>query len=132
MKLSGISQLSAVVACCAALLLSSCAATDPPTPTPTASASDPAAVATVSPPAEGAAVSAAALCAFLRDELPKLRQAQSDLIAMSSLTVDLFTWYDNQGAVPNGADMDTLTLKECPDVRAEVIKLAGIEAFSAL
>lgn len=128
MKLSGISQLSAVVACCAALLLTSCAATDSPTPT----ATDPAAVATVSPPAEGAPVSAVALCAYLRGELPKLREAQSDLIAMSTLTVNLFGWYDGQGAVPNGADMDTLTLKECPDVRAEVIKLAGIEGFVAL
>jgi hypothetical protein len=77
-------------------------------------------------------VSAEALCDYLRGELPKLQAAGGELAAMTRLTVELFNWHQQRGAVPNGVDMDQLTLEKCPDVRAAVLKTAGSENFSAL
>ncbi|WP_407343608.1 hypothetical protein [Pengzhenrongella phosphoraccumulans] len=51
---------------------------------------------------------------------------------MANVTANLFAWYDGQGAVPNGTELDTLTQEECPDVGAEVLTLAGIASFTAL
>ncbi|MFD1324378.1 hypothetical protein [Micromonospora sonneratiae] len=81
----------------------------------------------------GGGVSAAALCDYLRSELPGLKAVGSEVGAMAQLTMGLSGWYDQQGgAVPNGAEIDRLTTAECPQVRTDVLKVAGITSFLAL
>ena len=103
------------------------AETDAPAETSPSATSAPAA------PAEGSPeVSAAALCEYLTGELPDLRAIGSEVGAMANLTVNLFTWYDEQGAVPKGTEIDALTQEECPEVGTEVLSLAGVESFAML
>ncbi|QTE30930.1 hypothetical protein [Pengzhenrongella sicca] len=83
-------------------------------------------------PAEGSEVSAAALCEYLTGELPDLRAIGSEVGVMANLTVNLYTWYESQGAVPSGTELDEMTQAECPDVGAEALTLAGLESFTAL
>lgn len=129
--------------CGAALCLAGCSGADPAgesTPDPAAtvtaapaeSASPTAAEST--PPAGDAAsgVSATALCEYLTGQLPQLREIGSEVGVMANVTANLFAWYDEQGAVPNGTELDALTQQDCPEVGAEVLKLAGVESFTAL
>lgn len=126
----------------AALCLAACSGTNPVTDLSSAPAapSSRAPVQTGAPsaaePTPSAAastdVSAAALCEYLTGQLPALRAIGSKVGAGANLTGNLFGWYDNQGAVPDGARLDAQTTQECPDVGAEVLGLAGVASFTAL
>jgi len=129
--------------CGAALCLAGCSGADPAsesTSAPAATRAEAAAgspsptAAEITPPAGDAAsgVAATALCEYLTGQLPQLREIGSEVGVMANVTANLFAWYDGQGAVPNGTELDTLTQQECPDVGAEVLTLAGIASFTEL
>jgi hypothetical protein len=118
-------------ATCAGLLtLTGCAGTGTPEASATGSAA--ASTAPSAPAATGKGVSGKELCDYLRGELPKLQGVGSEVGAMAQLTIGLFDLYDKRGAVPDGADIDTLTRAECADVRTQVLKVAGITDFGKL
>ena len=79
----------------------------------------------------GSGVSATAVCDYLRGELPKLH-AVGELGAMAQLAVGLANFFDQNGKVANGAEIDELTTKECPDVRTDALKTIGMGTFAEL
>lgn len=114
---------------CAALALSACSGADTPAP---ANSGGQATSTPTAPQGGAAGVSAAALCDYLRGRLPILRDIGSEVGAMANLAGNLSAFYSNQGAVPDGREMDEQTQQTCPDVRTEVLTLAGIDSFAAL
>ncbi|MGC4833297.1 hypothetical protein ACLQ3D_02215 [Micromonospora vinacea] len=116
---------------CLVLALTACTEADAPKPaaapdtTGSTSAAGPA-------PADGSPVSAKDVCAYLDGQVPTLKGIGSETGAMANLTVNLYSWYEKQGPVPNGRDIDDQTRKECPATRTEVLKLAGMESFERL
>ncbi|ONI92839.1 hypothetical protein ALI22I_01580 [Saccharothrix sp. ALI-22-I] len=72
------------------------------------------------------------VCEYLRGQIPTLEGIGSEVGAMANLTVNLYSWYEKQGAVPDGAQIDKQVQQECPDVAAQVYKLAGIKSFATL
>lgn len=71
-------------------------------------------------------------CAYLDGQLPTLRGIGSETGTMANLTVNLYSWYEKQGAVPTGRQIDDQTRQECPATRTEVLELAGMESFERL
>lgn len=129
MKTMRITLLSAAVATCATLALTGCSGSGSPTPGSPAASAAPA----KSPPAAAAPkVSAEKVCEYLRGKLPELKAIGSTVGAGSNLAVNLFDWYDKQGAVPEGALIDQQTKAQCPEVRTQVLKVAGFESFATL
>jgi len=128
--------------CAATFALTACSGSDPANdrsaPAVTAGSDLPAATAAptpmqaATPSDDPSGVSAAALCEYLTGQLPDLRAIGSEVGAMANLTANLFGWFDGQGAVPAGTEIDALTQQQCPDVRAEVLRLAGVDSFTAL
>ncbi|MEV1328038.1 hypothetical protein AB0J20_00500 [Micromonospora costi] len=125
-----------VLACLASMVLAGCGDAGSPTAgSPTAGspstgpAATPAASATSAAGAASGGVSAGELCDYLRGELPELRKEPGEIDAMARLATGLSGWYDERGAVPDGTQIDELTRDQCADVRAEVLKLAGVQSF---
>ncbi|RAO61808.1 hypothetical protein LUPAC06_00739 [Micromonospora saelicesensis] len=118
-------------AICLVLALTACTEADAPEPAsaPNTTGSTSAAV---SAPAGGSPVSAKEVCAYLDGQVPTLKGIGSETGAMANLTVNLYSWYERQGPVPNGREIDDQTRKECPATRTEVLKLAGMESFERL
>ncbi|MCG5450952.1 MULTISPECIES: hypothetical protein [Micromonospora] len=118
-------------ALCLMFALTACTEADAPEPAaaPDTTRSTSAAGST---PADGSAVSAKDVCAYLDGQVPTLKGIGSETGAMANLTVNLYSWYEKQGPVPNGRDIDDQTRKECPATRTEVLKLAGMESFERL
>lgn len=110
---------------CLVLTLSACA--DAAAPPDAASSAGGSAAAGDSTP-----VSAKEVCAYLEGQLPTLRGIGSETGAMANLTVNLYSWYEKQGAVPSGRQIDDQTGQECPTVRTELLDLAGMESFDRL
>ncbi|WP_328533134.1 hypothetical protein OG836_24600 [Micromonospora zamorensis] len=77
-------------------------------------------------------VSAKEVCAYLDGQLPTLKGIGSETGVMANLTVNLYSWYEKQGPVPTGRQIDDQTRQECPATRTEVLKLAGMESFERL
>lgn len=78
-------------------------------------------------------MSSAELCGYLQGRLPELKAIGSEVGAMANLTVNLYSWYEKRGAaVPTGTEIDEQMAATCPDVRAEIFKVAGIESFATL
>lgn len=118
--------MSLAVACCAVLAATGCSSTPTTTPDTTTASSGAAVTSTAK------AVSAEALCDYLRSQVPVLKGIGSEVGAMANLTVNLYSWYEKQGAVPSGSQIDELTRQQCPEVGKEVLKLAGIQSFATL
>jgi hypothetical protein len=109
----------------AALLLLPLAACDDATPEvvtsePAAPASAPA---TVAP----SAIAAPQLCDFLKKKLPDWQSVGGENAAQAQLALDLFAFYQEQGAVPVGQDIDDQARTQCPAIRFEVLRAAGIK-----
>ena len=97
-------------------------------------------------PAAGAATTAAAapaaaaagpgaakdVCAHLAKELPRIKAVGSEVGAMAQLTTSLAGFYENHEKVADGTVLDAQTEKECPQVRAEILKAAGMTSFADL
>lgn len=115
------------------LLLAACSgspsATTPSATAPAAVESDTAGTASTG---SATPVSGADVCAYLRGQIPTLEGIGSEVGAMANLTVNLYSWYEQRGAVPNGSQIDEQVAKECPDVATQVYKLAGIKSFASL
>ncbi|MEW2146590.1 hypothetical protein AB0869_27635 [Micromonospora vinacea] len=77
-------------------------------------------------------MSAKEVCNYLDGQVPTLKGIGSETGAMANLTVNLYSWYEKQGPVPNGREIDDQTRQECPATRTEVLKLAGMESFERL
>ncbi|MEU8286374.1 hypothetical protein AB0C01_18790 [Micromonospora sp. NPDC048905] len=129
-------RLLAPVVC---VVLAATACTDTDTPGPGAAApNNPTATAAASsaagsaPQGDSTPVSAKAVCAYLDGQLPTLKGIGSETGAMANLTVNLYSWYELQGPVPTGRQIDDQTRQECPATRTEVLKLAGMESFERL
>ncbi|WP_329100889.1 hypothetical protein OG792_19520 [Micromonospora sp. NBC_01699] len=122
--------------CLSALVLTGCAnggADDGQAPADTGSTSAPTSDgdASAAPPAGG--LSATELCDYLRGELPRLKDVGSEVGAMAQLAIGLAGWFEQQGSKPrDGAEMDELTEKECPQVRTDVLTTIGKASFSEL
>jgi hypothetical protein len=82
--------------------------------------------------AGGKTVSAEALCGYLKDNVATWKAVGSEVGAMAQMTIGLADFYDRNGAVPQGAEVDEKSKAECPDVRDEVLKAAGIQSFTSL
>lgn len=124
-------------ALCLVFALTACTNADAPEPGAAApgtpAASDAAPSAAGSAPARGSnPVSAKEVCAYLDGQLPTLKGIGSETGAMANLTVNLYSWYEKQGPVPNGRQIDDQTRQECPAIRTEVLELAGMESFERL
>ncbi|WNV87104.1 hypothetical protein [Umezawaea sp. Da 62-37] len=83
-------------------------------------------------PGTAAPVSGADVCGYLRGQIPTLAGIGSEVGAMANLTTNLYSWYEKQGVVPDGAQIDKQVQQECPDVAAQVYELAGITGFASL
>lgn len=118
-------------ALCLVLALTACTEADAPEPAAAPDTTRPTGAA-VSAPAGGSPVSAKEVCAYLDGQVPTLKGIGSETGAMANLTVNLYSWYEKQGPVPNGREIDDQTRKECPATRTEVLKLAGMESFERL
>ncbi|WP_327042393.1 hypothetical protein OG400_07800 [Micromonospora ureilytica] len=118
-------------ALCLVLALTACTEADPPEPAaaPDTTGSTSAAG---SAPADDTQASAKEVCAYLEGQVPTLKGIGSETGAMANLTVNLYSWYEKQGPVPNGREIDDQTRTECPATRTEVLKLAGMESFERL
>ncbi|WP_330464447.1 hypothetical protein [Micromonospora zamorensis] len=101
----------------------------PDSPTTTAAASS---AAGSTPDGGSTQVSAKEVCAYLDGQLPTLKGIGSETGVMANLTVNLYSWYEKQGPVPTGRQIDDQTRQECPATRTEVLKLAGMESFERL
>ncbi|MET8363585.1 hypothetical protein AB0J68_08255 [Micromonospora sp. NPDC049580] len=125
-------------ALCLVFALTACTDADAPEPSTPAAPGTPAAPdaapsAAGSAPARGSnPVSAKEVCAYLDGQLPTLKGIGSETGAMANLTVNLYSWYEKQGPVPNGRQIDDQTRQECPAIRTEVLELAGMESFERL
>jgi hypothetical protein len=99
----------------------------------TAGAAAPAAKATAAAgAATGKSVSAADLCGFLKKNVAEWKAVGSEVGAMAQMTIGIADFYDQQGAVPDGSDIEEKSKAGCPEVRAEALEAAGIESFTAL
>jgi hypothetical protein len=79
-----------------------------------------------------ATVAATALCDFLRRKLPDWQSVGGENAARAQLAIDLFSFYQEQGAVPDGRQIDEQARTQCPAVRFEVLRVAGIDDFLIL
>ena len=79
--------------------------------------------------APAGAVDAAALCDFLRSEIPRLETVGSQVGRLAQLTGHLYSWGEEQ-KIEGKMDVEQLTEQTCPDVRAAVLKLIGEDSFS--
>jgi hypothetical protein len=118
--------------CLSALVLSGCSSTTDDSPAATATSAPAGAAPTGDAPADSGTVSAAALCDYLRSELPKVKAVGSEVGAMAQLAVGLANFFSENGKPADGSVMDELTTKECPDVRTETLKAIGKGSFAEL
>jgi hypothetical protein len=122
-RISGLTMIGA-----AALLLAACSGT----PAGTTPATNPIARSEPTGTAPAGSASGADVCQYLRGQIPTLEGIGSEVGAMANLTTNLYSWYEKQGAVPNGSQIDEQVGQECPDVAAQVYQLAGITSFASL
>ena len=101
-----------------------------PVPATTTPATNPATPPSAVPGSK--AVAAADLCGFLQKKLPAWKTVGGENAAQAQLAIDLFTFYQDQGALPVGRDIDEQTRTRCPAVRSEVLRAAGIDSFLIL
>lgn len=115
------------------LTLAACSDASPdvtPEPVPTAQSASPA---VPTPSVAGSAtVAATALCDFLRKKLPDWKSVGGENAAQAQLAIDLFTFYQEQGAVPVGREIDEQARTQCPAIRFDVLQTAGIDNFLIL
>jgi hypothetical protein len=97
--------------------------------TPAGGATTPA---SVKPPAAAAgSYSAKDVCAYLKGEIPALREIGSPVGRHANLAGKLATFFESHGKPENGAVLDAATEAECPAVRTEVLALVGVDSFSS-
>jgi len=108
-------------------VLSGCtsADTDPPSTDAPTSSGDGATRAT------GGSYSATDVCAYLKGEIPALKEVGSPVGRHANLAGKLATFFESHGKPENGAALDAATKAECPAVRTEVLTLIDVDSFSS-
>lgn len=102
------------------------------TPAPDASASASRSASAQDPAKDdGNPVDAAAFCAFLTDEQPKVKDIGSDVGAQAALAIDLATWVsDHPEQQPRtAADFDAAARQGCPGVRESILAATGHDSI---
>jgi hypothetical protein len=109
------------------LAAAGCGGTDTPAP-----AGDGAVRADGEPPAaaEGS-YPAEDVCAYLKGEIPALKEIGSPVGRHANLAGKLATFFESHGKPETGAVLDAAVAAECPDVRTEVLTLIDVESFSS-
>jgi hypothetical protein len=99
----------------------------------------PAAAATATPTTKSggadvaaAPVSAEALCAHLKKEAPRIEAVGSEVGAEAQLTMSIASLYDDHLDQLNGSVIDAQAVQSCPDIRAKLLKAAGLKSFAEL
>jgi hypothetical protein len=78
-------------------------------------------------------VPSADLCRFLKTELPKLKQAGSEVGARGQLATDMFSLFQRyNGAIPDGDQVDAQTKRDCPESRTQILEVTGKDGFTAI
>ena len=72
------------------------------------------------------------VCAYLKKELPRIKAVGSEVGAMAQLTMSLAGFYETHEKVADGEALDAQTKKQCPEVRTEMLKAAGMKSFADL
>jgi hypothetical protein len=115
----GLRQVLACAAVMAALALTGCGASADET--------------TTTAPAEvEAPVSAEALCAYLKKELPRIKEVGSEVGAGAQLSMSIATLYDDHLDQLDGDVIDAQAAKSCPETRAELLEATGLESLGNL
>jgi len=123
--------ISLLTAACGGSATASAQTGSPPPAASTAPAPASPSTASTSPSAASGG-NAAALCAFLTAEIPKMQAAGSTGGAVVQLAGDYLNWTtaDSSRALPDAAAMDTLTEASCPEIRTNVLKIIGSDSFA--
>ncbi|WP_127508762.1 hypothetical protein [Actinoplanes solisilvae] len=79
----------------------------------------------------GGAYSAKDVCAYLKGEIPALKEVGSPVGRHANLAGKLATFFESHGKPENGAALDAATKAECPAVRTEVLTLIDVDSFSS-
>ncbi|MBF9132039.1 hypothetical protein I0C86_24195 [Plantactinospora sp. S1510] len=82
-------------------------------------------------PAAGGSYSAKDVCAYLKGEIPALKEVGSPVGRHANLAGKLATFFESHGKPENGAALDAATKAECPAVRTEVLTLIDVDSFSS-
>ncbi|MBG0566569.1 hypothetical protein [Actinoplanes aureus] len=82
------------------------------------------------PPADGG-YSAKDVCAYLKGEIPALKEIGSPVGRHANLAGNLATFFESHGKPETGAALDAATKAECPAVRTEVLTLIDVDSFSS-
>ncbi len=126
------------VTAAAALALTGCSASTSDSPTDAdAGAAAPATTAattetTTADDAAGAddATAGKEVCAHLKKELPRIKAVGSEVGAMAQLTMSLSSFYETHDKLADGTVLDAQTEASCPQVKAEILKAAGMTSFA--
>jgi hypothetical protein len=82
-------------------------------------------------PTAGGSYSATDVCAYLKGEIPALKEIGSPVGRHANLAGKLATFFESHGKPESGAVLDAATRAECPAVRTEVLNLIEVDSFSA-
>ncbi len=82
----------------------------------------------------GKALTPAQLCGFLEAEAPKVVDLQPEEYAAASFGSALFAFYTDHGLLTDidGAEIDTLAARGCPQVAATLLTPLGAPSFADL
>ena len=127
---TAVSITVAAVFCLSVTACGSSNADSPPAAAPTAATTTAGQAST--PAGASKTVSAADLCTFLEKNLPRWKSAGGELGAMTQVTTEMFSFYDDKGQPVPRTDLDDLTKAECPDTRTEVLRTIGFNSFLEL
>ncbi|MET8152179.1 hypothetical protein ACIBSW_18060 [Actinoplanes sp. NPDC049668] len=83
------------------------------------------------PAAAGGSYSAKDVCAYLKGEIPALREVGSPVGRHANLAGKLATFFESHGKPENGAVLDAATKAECPAVRTDVLTLIDVDSFAS-
>ncbi len=75
---------------------------------------------------------AADVCTYLTGQLPTLTAIGAPVGVQASLAGNLFGFFQSHGIPADGAQLEAATLAQCPDVRTQILKLAGLTSFAEL
>jgi hypothetical protein len=114
-----------------ALALTGCAATTDDTNEAAPAATKTTAAATTAATAD-APISAEALCAHLKKDLPRIQAVGSAVGAQAQLAISIADLYDAHLDQLDGDVVDAQAAKSCPETRAALIKAAGLTSLGSL
>jgi hypothetical protein len=72
------------------------------------------------------------LCAFLEDEVPRLKERGSGLTALAGFAADYAGWISEDASrlLEVASDLDAITTTSCPKIRSQVLELLDRESLA--